>query len=43
VRGSAGNDILRVNDGVAGNDTADGGTGTDVATADPGDTVTNVP
>jgi len=30
-------------DGIAGNDTLDGGSGTDTATADPGDMLRSVP
>ncbi len=42
VQGGDGNDSLNVADGAPG-DSADGGNGTDTASSDVGDTVTNVP
>ena len=41
--GEANDDALDLVDGVSANDDGDGGTGTDTAVKDPGDTVTNVP
>jgi Ca2+-binding RTX toxin-like protein len=38
VRGTRGDDFIDVNDGVSGNDHANGGRGTDGCRADPGDT-----
>lgn len=43
VSGGDGNDTLRLRDNVSGNDTGNGGPGTDSATADPGDVLTSVP
>ena len=43
LRGEAGDDTLVLRDGIRGNDSGDGGTGTDSATSDPGDVVTGVP
>lgn len=42
VYGLAGDDIIDVQDGI-GKDVVDGGPGTDMCTADPGDTVSNCP
>lgn len=41
--GREGNDNLKAQDGISGNDTADGGNGTDSCVVDPGDTVLNCP
>ncbi|KAA1426173.1 DUF6801 domain-containing protein [Nocardioides antri] len=41
--GGNGNDALRLRDNIAGNDSGNGGAGTDTATFDTGDTITNVP
>jgi Ca2+-binding RTX toxin-like protein len=43
IRGQVGDDTLNVRDGVAGNDTADGGDGADTCTYDPGDLVISCP
>jgi Ca2+-binding RTX toxin-like protein len=44
LSGGANNDTLDVSDGIEGNDTANGGSGSgDTADADPGDAVINVP
>jgi hypothetical protein len=43
LEGEAGADTLVLRDGTNGNDAGDGGTGSDTATFDPGDIVTNVP
>jgi Ca2+-binding RTX toxin-like protein len=41
--GGNGNDALRLRDNIVGNDSGNGGSGTDTATFDSGDTITNVP
>ncbi|UGS36169.1 trypsin-like serine protease [Capillimicrobium parvum] len=41
--GDGDSDTLNLVDGVSGNDAGNGGAGTDTATADPGDVVTDVP
>ncbi|MGW4213844.1 calcium-binding protein [Lentzea sp. NPDC004789] len=38
LRGGQSNDVIRAVDGISGNDTVIGGIGTDLCTADPGDT-----
>ncbi len=43
LSGGEGNDAVRLRDNVTGNDKGDGGNGTDTATSDAGDIVTNVP
>jgi hypothetical protein len=43
LKGAGGSDTLHATDGVNGNDTANGGTGTDACDADPSDTVTACP
>jgi ELWxxDGT repeat protein len=43
LSGGAGNDALRLRDNIGGNDTGNGGTGTDTATYDVGDAIISVP
>ena len=43
LHGGGGDDSIDAVDGINGNDTVDGGADTDTATADPSDTVVNVP
>ena len=42
LEGLGGNDVLKVRDGI-GNDTANGGSGSDTCQRDPGDTVRSCP
>ena len=43
VGGEGGADVLKARDGVRGNDSLDGGPGTDICGKDPGDLALNCP